>query len=216
MPLNTSPLPAVASPAFRESFTVISPCGYTMTLWNFLATQMPDDGPMRLEIVQETGKSNVESQEMTDAMRALGHACEVSDPVHWPLNHFVARVIVENKRCLAFMQDPRHRDLFSVEELPLVAQICPWAAICDDAIEVTWRGTTGPLRDLLIENKDAFVLKQSFDICGDGVSIGKDCSESDWSTLIDQSFNFRHTIQEYIPPCSFRFSRATTVGFRSQ
>jgi len=210
-----------------------------MALWDFLAAQTPDGGPMRLEIVQETGKSNVESQEMAVAMRALGHACKVSDPaeigdanvlwnkintVYWretvarrpdllpvwskivtdpacnSLNHFAARAIVENKRCLAFMQDPRHQGLFSAEEHALIARMCPWAAICDDAIDVTWRGTTGPLRDLLLGNKDAFVLKQPFDIRGDGVSIGKDCSPDDWRALVAEAFEGRYTVQEHIPP----------------
>lgn len=126
------------------------------------------------------------------------HAVRDTAMVH--VNPFGARYVAENKLTLAFVQQPEFADLFTADERALVAELLPWsrkltpAAVDDDG---------GPLVDRLLADPREFVLKQPYDIRGDGVTIGHDCAPDAWRDAVAAGLRAGHLVQRRVAPTGY-------------
>lgn len=116
------------------------------------------------------------------------------------LNHFGARLVAENKRCLSLLQEEYFSHLFSEGEHRLIAELLPWATKCEAGKTVYWRGAEYGLEELATAQREAFVIKEPYDIRGDGVTIGLDSPDAHWRTKLQQAFGAGYVLQEYVPP----------------
>jgi hypothetical protein len=134
-----------------------------------------------------------------DVVHRWEHAVGDSSLVH--VNPFGARYVAESKLSLALCQEPEFADAFTAEERALVARLLPWAR------KVT-AGALGPdgdraLVDELLERPDAYVIKEPYDIRGDGVTIGYDSSRSDWESAVARSIHSGGIAQRRIRPTHY-------------
>ncbi|WP_320064486.1 hypothetical protein [Micromonospora sp. RTGN7] len=124
----------------------------------------------------------------------------VRDTAMVHVNPFGARYVAENKLTLAFVQQPEFVDLFTPDERALVAGLLPWSrkltpgAVDDD-------GT--PLAERLLADPREFVLKQAYDIRGDGVTIGHDCPPGAWREAVAAAVRGGHVVQRRVVPTSY-------------
>ncbi|WP_214103831.1 hypothetical protein [Acrocarpospora catenulata] len=117
------------------------------------------------------------------------------------VNPFGARYVAESKLSLALPQEPRFAELFSDEERALVARLLPWTRrVAKDAPGVDG---TALLYDDLIERPHRYVLKEPYDIRGDGVTIGRAVSRTGWEDAIIAGLSDGHVAQAHIPPTAY-------------
>ncbi|MGC4807616.1 hypothetical protein [Micromonospora sp. DT233] len=116
------------------------------------------------------------------------------------VNPFVARYVAENKLTLAFVQQPEFADLFTPAERALVARLLPWARkLTPDAVD----DDGAPLAQRLLADPREFVLKQAYDIRGDGVTIGHDCPPGRWREAVAAALRDGHVVQRRVVPTSY-------------
>lgn len=132
----------------------------------------------------------------------LGRWCAAlrdADFVH--LNPFGVRYVAESKLTLALPREPRFADLFTAQERALVDELLPWArrlgerAVADD-------GET-PLAVDLLDNPNRYVLKEPYDIRGDGVTVGHAVGRRDWERAVRRALDQRLVAQRYVPPTGY-------------
>ncbi|MEV7214542.1 hypothetical protein AB0O31_15785 [Kitasatospora cineracea] len=117
------------------------------------------------------------------------------------LNPFGARYVAESKLSLAFVQEPEFAGLFTAEQRRLAAELLPWTrrvrpgAVADD-------GSTG-LREDLLERQSEYVLKEAYDIRGDGVTIGHDVPRSVWRAAVERAGREGHIAQRRVRPLQY-------------
>ncbi|MFI7416682.1 hypothetical protein [Nonomuraea sp. NPDC049684] len=102
-------------------------------------------------------------------------------------NGLRARLIGDNKLCLAVLSDPRFADLFDPADYALVQGSIPWSrnlATCDLA-------TVGLIRGC----PDGYVLKRPLDTRGRGVVVGREAP--DWNASVDVALAEGWLVQEY-------------------
>jgi hypothetical protein len=117
------------------------------------------------------------------------------------VNPFGARYVAENKLSVALPQEPRFGHLFTAGERALAARLLPWGRKVDRAALAP--DGTRPLIDDLWENPAEYVLKQSYDIRGDGVTIGRAVSHSAWRDAVERAVLNGHLAQRYVPPTAY-------------
>lgn len=202
----------------------------------------------RIAILQETGKSNVESLEMAAEYTARGVETLVVDPkdlvfeanavsharrpihiiwnklntVYWNqlltrspswlrswcdaiqrrlvchINPFSSRYIVENKRSVAFFQEDQFATSLTESERQLVRRILPWSRKLEMGKRVELDGVTHDLWDLVWQRQVDFVLKEPYDIRGDGVTIGRAVDRQTWERSVQRGFEEGHVVQRFV------------------
>ncbi|KXK62335.1 hypothetical protein AWW66_08885 [Micromonospora rosaria] len=116
------------------------------------------------------------------------------------VNPFGARYVAENKLTLALVQEPGFADLFTPQQRALVDALLPWSRkLTPDAVD---DGGT-PLVDRLLADPRDFVLKQPYDIRGDGVTIGHDCPPGRWRAAVAEGVRDGHLVQRRVAPTSY-------------
>lgn len=117
------------------------------------------------------------------------------------VNPFGARYVAESKFTLALTREPRFAGLFSPAEHELVDRLLPWAR------RLT-REATGPdgravlLADLL-DRPSGYVIKEPYDIRGDGVTVGRGMSCSGWEQAVGRALDDQLVVQAYVPPSAY-------------
>jgi hypothetical protein len=125
------------------------------------------------------------------------------------VNPFGARYVAENKLTLAFVQQPEFADLFTPADRDLVAELLPWSrkltpdAVDDDGVRLAER---------LLADPREFVLKQHYDIRGDGVTIGHDCPPGQWRDAVAAGLRAGHLVQRRVVPTSYPVVRAGSAA----
>lgn len=139
-----------------------------------------------------------------DFVDRWAHAVRDTAMVH--VNPFGARYVAENKLTLAFVQQPEFADLFTAGERALVAELLPWSRkLTPDAVD---DDGGGPLADRLLADPREFVLKQPYDIRGDGVTIGHDCAPDAWRDAVAAGLRAGHLVQRRVAPSGYPVVRA--------
>ncbi|MFE6869209.1 hypothetical protein ACFVFS_21950 [Kitasatospora sp. NPDC057692] len=106
-------------------------------------------------------------------------------------NGLRARVIGDNKLCLAVLSDPRFADLFDPEDHRRVQPAVPWSrnlARCD-----------GPTVRRITRERRRYVLKSPLDANGRGVVVGPETGDAAWSEAVDRAAAEGWLVQEYLP-----------------
>lgn len=123
-------------------------------------------------------------------------------PVH--LNSFGARHVAEAKTSLALLHDPRFSDRFSPAELDAARALVPWTAKLERGAQVALEGRRWALPDLMHERRPDLVLKQRYDIRGDGVTVGRAVDAGAWRQAVDGAWDTGAVVQRYVPPTRCR------------
>ncbi len=116
------------------------------------------------------------------------------------LNGFGARYVTESKLCTAFVQEEAFAPLFDDAERELVATLLPWARKVEADRSVDWRGDRVDFVSLLLARQMDFVLKQPYDIRGDGVTVGRGVDRDTWCAAVASAVRDGHVAQAYVRP----------------
>ncbi|MFI1972830.1 hypothetical protein BLA24_31015 [Streptomyces cinnamoneus] len=125
----------------------------------------------------------------------------VSDTGFVNVNPFGARYVAENKLALALPQEPDFAALFTDGERALAATLLPWARRL--APGTPGRTSYALLTDELLDQQHAYVLKEPYDIRGDGVTVGRAVSRSTWEKAVARGLAEGHLVQEYVAPVPY-------------
>jgi len=122
-------------------------------------------------------------------------------PVH--INSFGARYVAEAKTSLAFVHDPRFSHYFSQEEQALIQRLVPWTVKLERDAVVKFQGNESALADLLQAKQPELVVKQQYDIRGDGVTVGRSTPADVWWQTITRLWDTGAVVQQYVPPSRY-------------
>jgi hypothetical protein len=140
-----------------------------------------------------------EAPQVVDTLaRACGHS---NAPIM--LNSYGSRHVAEAKTSLAFQHDPRFSDRFTPAERALVERLVPWTARLERDVTVRFEGVDWPLEKLLLDRQKDLVLKDQYDIRGDGVTVGLAESATDWRKAIERSWDTGASVQRYVKPAQY-------------
>ncbi|MER7702592.1 hypothetical protein ABTX81_06815 [Kitasatospora sp. NPDC097605] len=106
-------------------------------------------------------------------------------------NGLRARVIGDNKLCLAVLSDPRFADLFDPADHRLVRPAVPWSrnlALCD-----------APTVRRITRERERYVLKSPLDANGRGVVVGPETGGAAWAEAVGHAASGGWLVQEYLP-----------------
>ncbi|BCL17530.1 hypothetical protein [Micromonospora sagamiensis] len=126
-------------------------------------------------------------------------ALATADFVH--VNPFGARYVAESKFTLALPWDLRFADLFTAAERALVAELLPWARRLGPGATAP-DGVT-PLDADLVEHPNRYVLKEPYDIRGDGVTVGRATGRTAWREAVDRAMVHGLVAQRYVAPTGY-------------
>lgn len=93
-------------------------------------------------------------------------------------------VIVGNKKIMSALTSQPVLDAMGPQQRRAVHEHIPWTSILEDAT-VQIEGLSVNLRDMLLDNKDAFVLKPAKGYGGKDVHLGIDTDPTEWGRLVD-------------------------------
>lgn len=79
----------------------------------------------------------------------------------------------------------------------------PWARKLEPGKTVSFEGENVDLKRLVLERQQDFVLKEPYDIRGDGVTIGRTVDHSTWAAKIEKGFRQGNIVQQYIAPMTY-------------
>jgi len=106
----------------------------------------------------------------------------------------------------AIMTMEKFRGLFTEEEWESYKKHVPWTRLVRPG-ETDFQGKTVDMRDLLLGNKDGFVLKPNEGYGGFGIVIGIDASQAEWEEAVDKALapDADYAVQEFVPIPKDRF-----------
>lgn len=116
------------------------------------------------------------------------------------LNSFASRQIAEAKTVLALLHDPDWSHLFTPSEKKVIDELVPWTARVTRDSAITFQGDHGTALEIAARYQQHLVLKQQYDIRGEGVTIGKATEKSEWLELVSDNTNMGAILQEYVQP----------------
>lgn len=114
------------------------------------------------------------------------------------VNPFGARYVTESKSCAAFLQEPGFAHHFEEAERAFLRQVLPWSRRVEAGKAVEYEGERREITELLLSRQSDFVLKEPYDIRGDGVTIGRGVDRDYWSGKVELAARAGHTAQEFI------------------
>jgi hypothetical protein len=114
------------------------------------------------------------------------------------VNPFGVRYVAESKMTLGFVQEPRFADLFDDEERALVAELLPWSRRFTAEVLAPDGGRS--LYEELLDCPGDYVLKEPYDIRGDGVTIGRAVAYGVWRGAVDTALADGRLVQRYAAP----------------
>ncbi|QNP68344.1 hypothetical protein IAG44_01895 [Streptomyces roseirectus] len=117
------------------------------------------------------------------------------------VNSFLARYVAESKLTLALVQEPAFATLFEEDERRLAALLLPWSRRAEPA---------GGLPEQLMARQHEYVLKEPYDIRGDGVTIGRAVSREAWAEAVGRAVKEGGVAQRYVPPAAYPVVRTDT------
>lgn len=103
------------------------------------------------------------------------------------LNGFAARYVAEAKTALAYLRTDEFRTSIPAELRAAVDALLPTCHVVD-----------GETRALARSSRERWVLKQRYDIRGDGVTVGVATGQDEWERLIDDAVDTGAIVQEYV------------------
>ncbi len=127
--------------------------------------------------------------------------CEIltrTDLVH--VNSFASRYVAESKLTLALVQEERFAPWFDARERRLAELVLPWTRrVRADAA----------LTDRIVDEQHRYVLKEPYDIRGDGVTVGRAVTRAAWADAIGRALKGPAVVQQYVAPTAYPVLRVT-------
>ncbi len=221
---KASPHIAVLQPkgwANRESAEIVS--AMTFRGWSAVLVDPREIGESNEGLVHEGrridliwNKINMTSwnQLIADAPSVVGLFVRCLERGTMPvnINSFGARHVAEAKTTLAFLHDPRFRDYFAAAELELIRALIPFTAKLERNHPLIWNGRSFDSAELSEFAPAEWVLKEQYDIRGDGVTIGRSTETSVWKNKIDAAFDTGAVLQRYVAPQKYGVRLASDTG----
>ena len=133
--------------------------------------------------------------EQFDANHALARA--YADHNVCMANSFRAKV-AHKKAGFAILSDPRHAEIFTVDELDVIRRHIPWTRRVR-AGTVVFDGRQRDMIGMLKTERERLVLKPNDDYGGHGVVIGWETSPQDWENAIASALRLSYVVQERVP-----------------
>ena len=96
--------------------------------------------------------------------------------------------VLADKRNLALLSEHADTGLYDDEERALIHAHIPWTRAVEEKV-VTWSGEEAPLRDLLLRNRESFVVKQAGGLRGEGVVVGPRVGREAWEQAVATAFD---------------------------
>ncbi|WP_257150930.1 hypothetical protein [Bacillus toyonensis] len=108
--------------------------------------------------------------------------------------------LYSNKGNFAYLSDLEYQYMFNEEEKQVINRCIPWSRFLEKDKLVNYEGEDYLLHNLLINKKDAFVLKPLRGYVGDGVVIGKGMNQNTWELQLANIFqsNRKYLVQERV------------------
>ncbi|MCB1056503.1 MAG: hypothetical protein KDD11_13455 [Acidobacteria bacterium] len=94
--------------------------------------------------------------------------------------------VLDEKRNLALLSDPRYRDVFDDEERRLIDSLVPWTRVVADR-RTELGGREWNLPDLLLEQRERLVLKRGRGLAGLAVHLGVSTPEPEWREKVERA-----------------------------
>lgn len=114
------------------------------------------------------------------------------------VNPFAARYITESKSCAAFLQEPAFAHHFDASEQAFLRQVLPWSRKMEAGKMVEYGEEKREITELLLSRQADFVIKEPYDIRGDGVTIGRGVERAYWVERVARAARAGYTAQEFI------------------
>jgi len=103
--------------------------------------------------------------------------------------------IPHKKMSFAILTDEKYADLFTSEQLEIIAKHIPWTRKVEDA-KTTFSGEQIDLLKFLSENRERFLLKPNDDYGGKGIVLGWETSEAEWESALTEATQDSFVVQE--------------------
>lgn len=133
----------------------------------------------------------------------------LSDTGFVHVNSFGARYVAESKFTLALPRQPLFADLFTPQEHALVEQLLPWARrLTGDAVAADGRSS---LLDEVADRPADYVIKEPYDIRGDGVTVGRAAGRRAWEQAVQRALADELVVQRYVAPTAYPVFQAGRV-----
>ena len=142
---------------------------------------------LRYLTIAEWREHGISLEPVREALRA---GCVLLAPQS---SYFVA-----DKRVLAWLS--AGTPWMTAADAAFVGRYVPWTRVVADA-PAGWRGARHELPRLLLEQRERFVLKTAFSMQGQGMTIGRECSDRAWDQAVaDALARDDVVVQEYVEP----------------
>ncbi len=143
---------------------------------------------LRMFVTADAHEANLDLAQLRQAMRA--GATAVLSP---ELGSLYA-----SKKVLAWLSEST--DAMAAADRHFVRTHLPWTRVVADG-SVTWEGNRASLLDLLIRERERFLLKPVDQHGGDGIVVGRDVDEDVWEKAVSSSsLGGRYVAQEFWAP----------------
>jgi hypothetical protein len=132
------------------------------------------------------------------------------------INGFRAQVMT-NKTLLAVLSDPGFEYLFCRAELAALRRHIPWTRLWHEGL-TSCRDRQVDLPEFAVANRERLVLKPTGGYGGIGVTLGWECSETEWRKALEEGLEKRFIIQERvdIPVQPFPFLNEGTLSIENR
>ncbi|HKG80271.1 MAG TPA: hypothetical protein VKA78_12645 [Pyrinomonadaceae bacterium] len=114
------------------------------------------------------------------------------------INPFSARYVTESKSCAAFLQEAEFADHFDQADREFLQSVLPWSRKVKTGKVVEYGGEQVEITELLLSRPADFVIKEPYDIRGDGVTIGRGVPRDYWVEKVKLAAREGYTAQEFI------------------
>ena len=105
------------------------------------------------------------------------------------------------KLIFAILDDPVFEYLFDPRQTEVLRRHLPWTRLLHEGF-TTWHGERIDLPEFVLANREILVLKPSGSPSGseddDGVTLGWECTASEWKRCVEESIGSRFVIQERV------------------
>ena len=105
--------------------------------------------------------------------------------------------LVHKKSIFSFLTDPHYTKILNNVQLQAIRDHIPWTRILRPTTTI-YRGQMIDLLEFVRKNQHNFVIKPNDEYGGKGVTLGFDCSESEWEDAIRIGVRDRFVVQEKV------------------
>jgi hypothetical protein len=122
--------------------------------------------------------------------------------------------LISNKKVLGWASEGR--PWMTAADRELVRRYLPWTRVVRDG-PVEWRGHRHDCAELLLAQREQFVLKTAFGMAGDGVMLGVETERARWAAAVESAVrNEDRVAQEYVEPgrCEIELTDGSASGTR--